>query len=255
MCRGREWERFAWLKSRVVAPAAIGSACAQSLRAGVTPFVFRRYLDYNVFDSLRDLHRQIRDHAAKRSAGKPERANDVKLFTRWHPRNRVHGAIAAGGTRRTVSRIAHPSHAKRAAAPSRGELMSADRGCAGRCLPVLRRVEHRIQYLDDQQTHILPTADADLLWIAQTMGFADSCGFPELEPPPRVGGPGVRSPLLGGADIVKGVCKGPVQRPPAHGNFDELLAQLSGPFRERLAVGAEHLRMLALREVACGCTA
>ena len=43
------------------------------------PFVFRRYLDYSVFDSLRVLHRQIREHAAKRSAGRPERANDVKL--------------------------------------------------------------------------------------------------------------------------------------------------------------------------------
>jgi glutamate-ammonia-ligase adenylyltransferase len=44
----------------------------------VLPFVFRRYLDYSVFDALRSLHRQIRDHA-KRSAGHPERANDVKL--------------------------------------------------------------------------------------------------------------------------------------------------------------------------------
>ena len=45
----------------------------------VLPFVFRRYLDYSVFDALRVLHRQIRDHAARRSAGHPERANDVKL--------------------------------------------------------------------------------------------------------------------------------------------------------------------------------
>jgi glutamate-ammonia-ligase adenylyltransferase len=45
----------------------------------VVPFVFRRYLDYNVFDGLRDLHRQIREHATKRSAGKPERSHDVKL--------------------------------------------------------------------------------------------------------------------------------------------------------------------------------
>ena len=43
------------------------------------PFVFRRYLDYGVFDALRNLHQQIREHAAKRSAGRPERANDVKL--------------------------------------------------------------------------------------------------------------------------------------------------------------------------------
>jgi glutamate-ammonia-ligase adenylyltransferase len=78
--QGREWERFAWLKSRVVAPAvAAGSNVALQLRSVVVPFVFRRYLDYNVFDSLRILHRQIRDHAAKRSAGRPERSNDVKL--------------------------------------------------------------------------------------------------------------------------------------------------------------------------------
>ncbi|MCX8520353.1 MAG: glutamine-synthetase adenylyltransferase, partial [Rhodoferax sp.] len=78
--QGREWERFAWLKSRIVAPGtALDGSFAQALRAVVLPFVFRRYLDYNVFDALRVLHRQIRDHAAKRSAGHPERGNDVKL--------------------------------------------------------------------------------------------------------------------------------------------------------------------------------
>ncbi|MEO7952867.1 MAG: hypothetical protein ABIR35_02065, partial [Polaromonas sp.] len=76
--QGREWERFAWLKSRVVAPLeCIQSGSAQALRGSVLPFVFRRYLDYNVFDALRVLHRQIREHAAKRCAGHPERANDV----------------------------------------------------------------------------------------------------------------------------------------------------------------------------------
>jgi glutamate-ammonia-ligase adenylyltransferase len=42
----------------------------------------------------------------------------------------------------------------------------------------LRRVEHRIQYLDDQQTHLLPTADGDLGWIARSLGLscnADAC--------------------------------------------------------------------------------
>ena len=78
--QGREWERFAWLKSRVVARlGCLDDGSTQALRSMVQPFVFRRYLDYNVFDSLRVLHRQIRDHAGKRSAGHPERANDVKL--------------------------------------------------------------------------------------------------------------------------------------------------------------------------------
>ncbi|MFM2050251.1 MAG: hypothetical protein RL682_742, partial [Pseudomonadota bacterium] len=62
VAQGREWERFAWLKSRVVAPT---SALASAVQLGkvVLPFVFRKYLDYNVFDALRVLHRQIRDHA------------------------------------------------------------------------------------------------------------------------------------------------------------------------------------------------
>ena len=78
--QGREWERFAWLKSRVVAPAgATHWPLTLQLRSIVIPFVFRRYLDYGVFDALRVLHRQIRDHASKRSAGRPERNNDVKL--------------------------------------------------------------------------------------------------------------------------------------------------------------------------------
>jgi glutamate-ammonia-ligase adenylyltransferase len=53
------------------AARCIGSAEVQALRGVVLPFVFRRYLDYSVFDALRTLHRQIRDHAAKRSAGHP----------------------------------------------------------------------------------------------------------------------------------------------------------------------------------------
>ena len=48
--QGREWERFAWLKSRIVAPqASVDSGRAKALRSLVTPFVYRKYLDYGVF--------------------------------------------------------------------------------------------------------------------------------------------------------------------------------------------------------------
>ncbi|HOB95265.1 MAG TPA: glutamine-synthetase adenylyltransferase, partial [Aquabacterium sp.] len=78
--QGREWERFAWLKSRVVAPAAtVASGRALPLRSLVTAFVYRRYLDYGIFEGLRQLHRKIREEAQRRAAGRPERANDVKL--------------------------------------------------------------------------------------------------------------------------------------------------------------------------------
>ena len=78
--QGREWERFAWLKSRVVAPlASVQSGRARALRTLVTPFVYRRYLDYGVFEGLRQLHAKIREEAQRRAAGRPERSNDVKL--------------------------------------------------------------------------------------------------------------------------------------------------------------------------------
>ena len=77
---GREWERFAWLKSRVVAPRnRLETPQIQSLRSMVNAFVYRRYLDYGVFEGLRQLHRKVRDEAQRRAAGRPERANDVKL--------------------------------------------------------------------------------------------------------------------------------------------------------------------------------
>ena len=176
---GREWERFAWLKSRIVAPLAdIQTPNVQALRGVVLPFVFRRYLDYAVFDSLRSLHRQIRDHASKRSAGHPERANDVKL--------------SRGGIReiefivqllQVVRGGQFPELRRRPTLEAlqrlvQANLMSAEIADAlSRAYIFLRQVEHRIQYLDDQQTHVLPTRDDDLLWIARTLGYADACGF------------------------------------------------------------------------------
>jgi glutamate-ammonia-ligase adenylyltransferase len=72
LVQGREWERFAWLKSRVVAPrAAVTSGRALALRSLVAPFVYRRYLDYGVFEGLRQLHHKIREGgaASRRRAG------------------------------------------------------------------------------------------------------------------------------------------------------------------------------------------
>ncbi|MEO7129377.1 MAG: hypothetical protein ABI040_11045, partial [Rhodoferax sp.] len=43
-----------------------------------------------------------------------------------------------------------------------------------------RKIEHRIQYLDDQQTHLLPGSDEDLSWIARSLGFPGQPGAPGL---------------------------------------------------------------------------
>ncbi len=182
LVQGREWERFAWLKSRVVAPReSVVSGRALQLRQLVTPFVYRRYLDYGVFEGLRQLHRKIREEAQRRAAGRPERANDVKL-SRGGIREIEFIVqllqVARGGqfpeirTRSTLSAL------KKLVA---GGLMKAENAEAlAGAYVFLRQVEHRIQYLDDQQTHLLPTADHDLGWIAAGLRLpcnADACAL------------------------------------------------------------------------------
>ncbi len=180
LVQGREWERFAWLKSRVVAPrAAVTSGRALALRSLVTPFVYRRYLDYGVFEGLRQLHHKIREEAQRRAAGRPERANDVKL-SRGGIREIEFIVqlllVVRGGqfpeirTRSTLKALARLG--------SRGLMKPETAAQLHDAYVFLRRVEHRIQFLDDQQTHLLPTADADLGWIAASMGLscnADAC--------------------------------------------------------------------------------
>ena len=151
-----------WRRSRCV-----DDCSAQALRGVVLPFVFRRYLDYNVFDSLRTLHRQIREQAARRSAGRPERANDVKLsrggireieFTVQLLQVVRGGQFPELRTRPTLDALQRLARANLMPQETADALAAA--------YEFLRRVEHRIQYLDDQQTHVLPVNDDDLRWIA-----------------------------------------------------------------------------------------
>ncbi len=169
--QGREWERFAWLKSRVVAPrASVTSGRALALRDIVTAFVYRKYLDYGVFEGLRQLHRKVREEAQRRAAGRPERANDVKL-SRGGIREIEFIVqlllVVRGGqfpemrTRSTLKALSKLSAA--------GVIKISTAHKLAEAYIFLRRVEHRIQYLDDQQTHMLPTVDADLNWIARSM--------------------------------------------------------------------------------------
>ena len=255
--QGREWERFAWLKSRVVAPQqCLGTGLALGLRGVVLPFVFRRYLDYSVFDALRVLQRQIREHAARRCAGHPERANDVKMsrggireieFTVQLLQVVRGGQFPELRTRRTVDALQRLAKAN---------LMPQDTADAlTRAYDFLRRVEHRIQYLDDQQTHVLPTRDDDLDWVAQTMGFGHTAGFLRELDTHRELVAGEFDKLLGDKNDCK-TCG------PAGGaaNFranggepdDDLLEHLSAQwpvqFRSRLALWRQHPRILALRD-------
>jgi glutamate-ammonia-ligase adenylyltransferase len=252
--QGREWERFAWLKSRVIAPrSALASGSVQALQATVLPFVFRRYLDYNVFDSLRILHRQIREHATRRSAGHPERANDVKLsrggireieFTVQLLQVVRGGQFPELRTRPTLDALQRVAKA--------GLMPQETADALARAYVFLRQVEHRIQYLDDQQTHVLPTADADLAWLAATLGYASCCPFLiELDAHRELVAQEFDRLLGGAAEKECKGCNGSHKNgkavPP---ELEALLGQLPEHFRERVAQWREHPRVRALRDEA-----
>ena len=255
LVQGREWERFAWLKSRVVAPrAAIAGGSAEGLRGVVLPFVFRKYLDYSVFESLRTLHDQIRSHASRRSAGRPERANDVKLsrggireieFTVQLLQVVRGGQFPELRTRPTLEALQRVA---------RAELMPPEAADAlARAYVFLRRVEHRIQYLDDQQTHILPTQDADLDWIARTLGYDGVCPFLAELDTHREFVAQEFDRLLGGDAPCKSCQKGAGgEARAAPSDIDAVLPAFPERVRERLAEWPEHPRVLALRDEARG---
>lgn len=255
LVQGREWERFAWLKSRVVAPrAAVTSGRALALRSLVTPFVYRKYLDYGVFEGLRQLHRKIREEAQRRAAGRPERANDVKL--------------SRGGIREIEFIVQLLLVARGGQFPeirTRSTLKSLDKLAAGGLMKVetarklsaayefLRRVEHRIQYLDDQQTHLLPTQDGDLGWIAASMALtcrADACELLD-----RLGE--VRELVATEFDALLHDGQAPSCRPsackscgpgPLAIDSDALLEKLPPALAERVRPFAQSPRVQALRD-------
>ena len=251
LVQGREWERFAWMKSRVVAPrSAVLSGSAQQLRAVVLPFVFRRYLDYNVFESLRVLHQQIREHASKRSAGHPERANDVKLsrggireieFTVQLLQVVRGGQFPELRTRPTLDALQRVARA--------GLMPQATADGLAAAYVFLRRVEHRIQYLDDQQTHVLPTQDEDLAWIARSLGHAQVCDFLTTLDMHRELVAQEFDTLLGGDRECKG-CHGKAGakngREPTE--LEAVLAEFPPEVRARLQDWRENPRVQTLRE-------
>jgi glutamate-ammonia-ligase adenylyltransferase len=165
--QGREWERYAWIKARVISPAEHPQIAELSKLA--QPFVFRKYLDFGAIDSMRKLHAQIRQEVQRR-----DRLNNIKLgpggireieFTA-----QVFQLIRGG---RDAQLRIRPTQAALQQLAKNGQLPAPVVADLDVAYVFLRNLEHRLQYLDDQQTQELPEKTEDREIIADAMGYAD----------------------------------------------------------------------------------
>lgn len=163
--QGREWERYAWIKARPLN----GERYAE-LEKIARPFVFRKYLDYGAFNAMRNLHAQIRREVTRR-----ERANNVKIgpggIREIEFIAQVFQLIRGGRDRELQIR---PTLRVLTKLAERGILAADTVEELSSAYDFLRRLEHRLQYLDDAQTHDLPDAPQDLDLIARAMEFDGS---------------------------------------------------------------------------------
>jgi glutamate-ammonia-ligase adenylyltransferase len=167
---GRDWERYAYVKARPLTGAAEEGQLLQSI---LRPFVYRRYLDYGVFQSLRRMkalisretsRRELRDDIKSGSGG----IREIEFITQTfqllrggrEPELRSRNLLA------TLPLLERRGHMP---APVAAELADAYRH--------LRTAENRLQAMHDRQTHKLPETAVERARLAFAMGFADWNGL------------------------------------------------------------------------------
>jgi len=166
--QGRAWERYAWLKAR-----ALTGTRLDELHALVTPFVFRKYLDYDAYAGLRDVHRQIaeqgkrKDYLPNIKLG-PGGIREIEFIVQALQ-------IVRGG--REPELRARGTLPALAAIDARGLLPGAAVAALRDAYVFLRNVEHRLQYRDDRQTQTLPADAAECDALARATGCADGAAF------------------------------------------------------------------------------
>lgn len=161
---GRDWERYAWVKAR----ALTGIEAWKAIHAeSVRPFVYRRYLDFGVFESLREMKALIEKEVARRDLADhvklgPGGIREIEFIVQSFQ------LIRGGQDRRiqTTSLLAVlPQLAGGKLLPGRvAQELEAAYG-------FLRRIENRLQMLADAQTHTVPADPLTRERIAFTMGF------------------------------------------------------------------------------------
>ena len=168
--QGREWERYAWIRARCIAgDRSAGSALLEKIK----PFVYRRYLDYTVLDSLRDMKGRI-----SREVKQKERIHNVKLgpggireiefFCQMFQilRGGVTPSLQGGQTLSVLKRLAEENYIEQKTCE---ELTAA--------YEFLRNTEHHLQEFNDAQVHTVPGDAIHQERLSLSMGFKSRAAF------------------------------------------------------------------------------
>jgi glutamate-ammonia-ligase adenylyltransferase len=165
---GRSWERYAYVKARVISAEARKTDIDTLMRNVIEPFVYRRYLDYGVFESLREMKALIATEVRKRELQDniklgPGGIREIEFITQSLQlvRGGADQKLRCRELRTALTRLGR----------SRGLGMTAvttllDAYC------FLRRLENGIQAIRDQQTHDLPESPQDRARLQLVMGYA-----------------------------------------------------------------------------------
>ncbi len=173
--QGREWERYAMIKARVVGgDRRRGGQLLEILR----PFVYRRYLDYGAFESLREMKAMIaremrHKHLARNVKLGPGGIREIEFIGQAF--QLIRGGRVPALREQQIQKVLGVLSAQRLLPDyAAAELIAAYR--------YLRRVENRLQEFADRQTHELPRDAAARARLAYAMGAGDWAGFSaELE--------------------------------------------------------------------------
>ena len=170
---GQNWERAAMIKAHPIAGnRSVGAAFLAELR----PYIWRRHLDFAAIHDIHSIKRQIDAHRGVGAVGVPGHnvklgrggIREIEFFAQTQ--QLIFGgrnpALRLRGTCETLRALADAGHVTADAAEDLVEAYG-----------FLRRIEHRLQMVDDRQTHSLPTDDAGLTAIATFLGFADRAIF------------------------------------------------------------------------------
>ena len=166
---GREWERYAWIKARVITGGKAGAELMEMAR----PFVFRRYVDYSAFAAMREMKAMIEREVMRRNI-----EDDIKLgaggIREIEFIVQVFQLIYGGSKRELQDRqcLVNLHHLGEAELLDQQAVIDLEDAYL-----FLRRVEHAIQALNDQQTQSLPNEPELRQRMIETLGFADWQAF------------------------------------------------------------------------------